>query len=155
MHNRHSASFLQPLNHHVIKQWAPPRASRVKLKYVPPSPPPILISTPQNKLFKCHENDKISALLQAVFAIVGFIFTKLLRREKCWTNRHWCWGVCGGFDMCMIVIASLLFSIVFDSLHCLCSYLCHLPFRLTRSVANESLSDNIGCVLSFQRRTSA
>ena len=38
--------------------------------------------------------------------------------------------VCGGLDMCTIVIASFLFSIVFDSLHCLCSYLCHLPFRL-------------------------
>ena len=63
--------------------------------------------------------------------------------------------VCGGLDMYTIVIASLLFSIVFDSLHCPSSYLCHLPFRLTRSVANESPSDNIGCVLSFQCRVFA
>ena len=63
--------------------------------------------------------------------------------------------VCGGLGMCTIVIASLLFSIVFDSLHCLRSYLCYLLLSLTRSGANENLSDNIGCVPSFQRRASA
>ena len=56
--------------------------------------------------------------------------------------------VCGGLDMSTIVIASLLFSIIFDSLHCLCSYLCYFLFSLMRSVANKSLSDNIGSVLS-------